>query len=157
MHNEKQVAEALRWIVGILISCGADFQVVGGLAARAFGATRPIVDLDFYVSESDLPQVLAVVDEFCVWGPKHYRDESWDLTFAKLEKNGVQIELGKAEGARYYDRLHRRWMAQDVDFSCSEPRIVLGLEVPVMPRNQLVSYKRALDREVDRLDVEAIR
>lgn len=156
LDNEEHIADALRWIVGVFLSCGADFQVVGGLAARAFGATRPIVDLDFYVRESDLPRVLAAVEEFRVWGPEHYQDDSWDLTFAKLERDGVKIELAKAEGARYFDRLQGRWVGQDVNFSRSESRELFGLELPIIPQDQLMSCKRALDRDVDRLDLEAI-
>ncbi len=39
------------------------------------------------------------------------------------------------------------------DFAHSVPRRVFGIEIPVMPFDQLVSYKRALDRMVDRRDL----
>ena len=92
---DKQVAEALRWISEVRARTGAQYQVVGGLAARAYGATRPLIDLDFYVPAQDLPRVLASVRDSWVWGPEHFRDENWDLTFAKLKKHGVQIELAR--------------------------------------------------------------
>jgi hypothetical protein len=63
-------------------------QAVGGLAARAYGATRPLVDLDFYVRAEDLPRVLGRAGDSWVWGPEHFKDENWDLTVAKLEKHG---------------------------------------------------------------------
>ena len=47
-------------------------------------------------------------------------------------------------------------VAQDIDFSRSESSVILGVEVPVMPQAQLVAYKRALGREVDRLDLEEL-
>ena len=45
----KKVGAALAWIVEILERHGVPYQVVGGLAARAHGAERPIVDIDLYV------------------------------------------------------------------------------------------------------------
>ena len=153
---DQQVAEALRWISEIFTRTGARYQVVGGLAARAYGATRPLVDLDFYVQAEDLPRVLANVGDSCVWGPEHFRDEIWDLTFAKLEKHGVQIELAEAEGARYFSLGTGEWLDQGVVFQNSEQHTVLGVEIPVMPRGQLLAYKRALNRPVDRLDLREI-
>jgi hypothetical protein len=151
---DQNVSEALRWIIDAFARLDAQYQVVGGLAARAYGATRPLIDLDFYVRSVDLPRVLASVADACVWGPEHFKDENWDVTFAKLEKHGVQIELAQAEGARYYSRDAARWMDQDVAFDDSQLRSVLGTEICVMPKNQLVAYKRALNRPVDRLDLQ---
>jgi hypothetical protein len=45
-------------------------------------------------------------------------------------------------------------MDQDVAFDDSQLRSVLGTEICVMPKNQLVAYKRALNRPVDRLDLQ---
>jgi hypothetical protein len=154
--DDQHVREALRWISGVFARTGARYQAVGGLAARAYGATRPIIDLDFYVRAEDLPRVLAMADDSCVWGPEIFKDENWDLTFAKLEKHGVQIELAEAEGARYYSPSMGRWMDQGVAFDDSEQHMVLGVEIEVMPKGQLIAYKRALSRPVDKLDVNEI-
>lgn len=153
---EDQVAEALRWIGEVFARTGAQYQVVGGLAARAYGATRPLVDLDFYVSARDLPRVMGSVGDSRLWGPEHFSDENWDLTFAKLEKHGVQIELAEAEGARFYSPIAGRWLDQDISFQDSEKRVILGVEMEVIPKDQLVTYKRALDRPVDRMDLSEI-
>ena len=154
--TDQQVARALRWISDVFACAGAQYQVVGGLAARAFGATRPLVDLDFYVRAEDLTRVLASVGDSCIWGPEHFKDEKWDLTFAKLERYGVQIELAEAEGAQYYSSGDCKWLDQNVAFHASERCVVLGVEIAVMSKEQLVAYKRALDRPVDRLDLHEI-
>lgn len=49
--------QALSWIVEVLRRAEVPFQVVGGLAARAYGAKRPLADLDFYVPTSRLDDV----------------------------------------------------------------------------------------------------
>ena len=99
---------------------------------------------------------LASVGDSCIWGPEHFKDEKWDLTFAKLERYGVQIELAEAEGAQYYSSGDCKWLDQNVAFHASERCVVLGVEIAVMSKEQLVAYKRALDRPVDRLDLHEI-
>lgn len=156
MVEDERAAQALRWVVDLLEEVPARFQVVGGLAARAHGATRPLVDLDLYVDGRGFDPVLLLARGSVVWGPAQHRDEHWDLRFARLERHGVRIELAEADRARYFDRARGVWVDQGIDFARSEERKVLGTVVPVMPRDQLIEYKRALDRAVDRLDLEQL-
>jgi hypothetical protein len=145
-------AAALRWIVGILEAQAIPFQVVGGLAARAYGATRPLVDLDLYVPTAKLPAIMAAAEADgmvrVVRPPGPYRDADWDLSFAALDHAGQRIELGGADDARYFDRALGLWRSAAIDFAASTPRLVLGVVVPVMPLPELLAYKRALDRPV---------
>ena len=151
--SDQQAAEVLRWICDVFSRAQAKYQTVGGLAARAYGATRPLNDLDFYVRAEDLPRVLDYVGDSLVWGPEHFKDASWDLTFAKVERHGVQIEIAEAEGARYFSPCVGRWLDQNIDFQDSQHRIVLGVDLEVMSKDRLISYKRALNRPVDRMDL----
>jgi hypothetical protein len=152
-----QQAAALRWIVELLEARQIPFQVVGGLAAHAYGATRPLVDLDLYVPSARLPEIAAVAASEpaarLLRAPERYSDAAWDLTFLAFEYAGQRVELGGADEASYFDRRAGRWRDAAIDFSGAVPRAVLGRVVPVMPRAELVAYKRALDREVDRLDL----
>ena len=67
-----------------------------------------------------------------------------------LEYEDQRIELGGADGARHFDRQRGVWADVEVDFAQSMPRRVFGVEIPVMPFDELVASKRALDRKVDR-------
>lgn len=149
-------ARALAWIVDLLTRLDVPFQVVGGLAARAYGASRPLVDLDFYVPTDRLEEIAAAVSAHVVRPPAHHQDDDWDIVFTALEHEGVRIELGGADGARYFDRAARRWTAVEIDFAGAEHRAVLGIGVPLMPLDDLIAYKRALDRPVDREDLAEI-
>ena len=150
-------AAALRWIVDLLDARAVPFQAVGGLAARAYGATRPLVDLDFYVPTARLPEIAAsavatpIVQVARALAP--YCDAAWDLTFVALDYAGQRIELGGADEARYFDRGCGCWRPAAIDFTASRRQIVLGVVIPVMPLAELLAYKRALDRPVDRLDL----
>jgi hypothetical protein len=147
---------ALQWIIGLLDELEVPLQAVGGLAARTYGAKRPLVDFDFYVPTDALEKVAEAASEYVVRAPRHHRDDDWDITFMTLEYDGQKIELGGADGARYHDRLRGMWEDAAVDFERSVPRSVFGVEIPVMPFEQLASYKRGLDRDVDRRDLAEI-
>jgi hypothetical protein len=90
----RQVGEALAWIVGVLERHGVPYQVVGGLAARAYGAVRPIVDVDLYVPFDRAGAALEEIRPNVVWGPEHHAGEDWDLTFLKVDFRGQRVELG---------------------------------------------------------------
>lgn len=149
-------AGALRWIVEILTTHRVPFQTVGGLAARAYGATRELVDLDFYIEMDRFPAIEPEVAPHLVRPPRHHSDDSWDITFAQLVYKGQKIELGGVENAQFYDRGSQRWIPQRINFDRSRWMEIFGVSLPVMPREDLVSYKRMLDREVDRLDLAEI-
>ena len=145
--------QALGWIVEVLRRTDVPFQVVGGLAARAYGAKRPLADLDFYVPTSRLEDVADVTAAYVSRLPSHYQDACWDLTFMKLDYDGRAIELGGADGAQYFDRQAGLWREAGIRFDFSVERTIFGIRVPVMPRDQLIAYKQRLDRDVDRQDV----
>lgn len=149
-------AVALAWVVDLLQRHGISFQAVGGLAARAYGATRPLVDLDFYIPMERFPELLPEISPYVVWGPEHFRDESWDVTFVKLSYAGQPIEFGDRTRAYFFDRSAGAWMRQEIDFERSIWCEVLGVRVPVIPRAELIAYKRQLGRDVDRLDLDEI-
>ena len=49
MDSDK-ISQALTWIVTLLNDQQVQYQIVGGLAAQAYGARRPLVDIDLYYS-----------------------------------------------------------------------------------------------------------
>ena len=76
----RPIAAALGWIAGLLGEAEIPFQVVGGVAAAAYGATREVADIDLYIAADHLPQVMRLVGaDRIVRQPWRHRDESWDL------------------------------------------------------------------------------
>lgn len=144
---------ALRWIIALLRELDVPHQAVGGLAARAYGATRPLADFDFYVPARTLPDLARAAGSYVVRPPSHHRDAWWDLVFMKIEYAGREIELAGAEDTRFFDGAAGEWRDARVDFAASLAKEVCGVAVPVMPLAQLIAYKRALGREVDHQDV----
>jgi hypothetical protein len=47
--DAEKISQALNWIVSLLNRHHIPYQIVGGLAAKAYGARRALVDIDMYV------------------------------------------------------------------------------------------------------------
>lgn len=147
------VAEALTWLKGVLQELEIPFQVVGGLAAIAHGGTRELHDIDVYVPEGALEAILPQVAEHHSHGPLRHRGEHWDCVFMEVRYAGEEIEIADAARTRLRSDPGDAWQPAGVDFGASVAGDAFGVTIPVMPRDQLIDYKRRLGREVDRLDL----
>lgn len=150
------IRRALEWVAGMLDELGIPFQVAGGLAAIAHGSDRPLHDIDIYVPRGTLDAIRSRVEEHGSPAPRRVRSEHWDCFFMEVRHAGVEIELAEAGRTRYRAGTGRPWYAAEVDFDRSVRREVFGMEVPVMPVEDLVRYKRRLGRPVDLEDLAHI-
>jgi hypothetical protein len=156
-EEARKVGGALAWIVGVLERHSVPYQVVGGLAARAYGATRPIFDVDLYVPFDRAKGALEEIQPHVLWGPEHHAGEEWDLTFLKADFGGQRVELGDSSNdTKFFDRGRGRWVAQRVDYGAGVRVELFGVRAWVMPREDLVRYKLLLGRGVDLDDVGQI-
>ena len=149
----QRLRRALRWITRELDALDVPFQVAGGLAARAHGASRPLHDIDLYVPEGALEPLRERLSEHVGREPSRHRGEHWDCYFMTVGYGGEQIELAEAPRTRYRRGGGDDWHEAAVDFERPAVREVFGVELPVMPRERLVAYKERIDRPVDRADV----
>ena len=129
---------------------------MGGLAARAHGATRPLLDIDLYVPDEALPEIATAISETLVRFPVPYQDDDWDLVFLRADYDGQAVEIAGSRSARYRDHRSGEWCDVEVVFDDGVVREVEGVRVPVMPVERLAEYKEALGREVDRWDLEEL-
>ncbi len=145
---------ALAWLVDLFERHAVPYQVVGGLAARAYGATRPVVDVDLYMPFEQAQSLLAEIQPFIVRPPLPHKSDSWDLVYLALEYHDVYIEIGDSSThPRFFNRLDGCWEDQRLDYGASVTANLFEVEVKVMPREELARYKRMLDRDVDHLDL----
>lgn len=155
--DETRLAKALAWVDGLLARHAVPYQIVGGTAAWAYGSRRPIWDIDLYAPLADAPGAVAELLPRAGWGPAAYLGDAWDLTYVKLFHTDVQIEIGYTDPMpRFYSVRQQRWLDQPIDFGRSVALSLFGLEVPVMPLDELAAYKSELGREVDLADLDAI-
>lgn len=160
-NDPQKIGQALSWIVSLLNRYSIPYQVCGGTAARAYGATRPLVDIDIYASLQDNPHFQAFMDEIQPYIIREFTPHlsaSWDILYLALNYQGMQIEIAESTtNPRFYNRRDGRWEDQPIDFAASTIVHLYGVEVALMPKDELLAYKAMLDREVDHLDIEQVR
>ncbi|WP_461534933.1 hypothetical protein [Spongorhabdus nitratireducens] len=156
-QDNKQAA--LKWIVELLNRRNIPFAVCGGLAAISYGSTRPLNDIDLFVPAQYFQQAVEAGRAYISKPAQHYCEvsEGWDLEYVQFIYRDVKIEIGSADHMKIYDRSVKEWVPLEVDFAEVSIRKVLGLEVSVLSKQALLDYKAILGREVDLLDIAAIK
>ncbi len=152
----KNTKEALIWITDILQKQEISFQITGGLAARAYGSERELVDIDIDVPEDSFVKIRDEVSPYIIFGPAQYKSKLWDLFLMTLNYNGQEIDLGGAYKTKIYNMTDKVWIALSVDLSKSNHVSIYGVNLPVISRDELIAYKKILARRVDLLDLESL-
>src|SRR5438128_1635451 len=94
---------ALRWISEILQTHDIPYQVCGGLAARVYGSTRALNDIDLYMPIVRFEEIRTDVEMAITWGPAHEASTHWDLTYVKMRYAEQKIEIGDSEATSIFD------------------------------------------------------
>ncbi len=154
--EEKNTEEAFKWIVGLLKKHSIPFQVSGGFAARLYGSTRELNDIDIGVPDSGLAVLYPDVKQYSTFGPAHYLDEDWDVQLMTLNYKGQEIDIAGRDTIQFFDRTKNTWFPAYREPSKGKIMEVYGLSVPVVPKEVLITYKKKLMREADILDIKAL-
>ncbi len=145
--------EALVWITQILRKHHIPFQIAGGLAARAYGVTRTLVDIDIDIPEDDFDKIKNEVQAYIQYGPSQYQDEHWDLWLMTIRYHGQDIDLCGAYQTKVYDKKKKAWVTLKTDFSQCQYISIEGMALPIIAREALIAYKTLLARPVDHIDL----
>ncbi|MDX1458161.1 MAG: hypothetical protein R3276_11285 [Marinobacter sp.] len=148
---------AARWIVGLLRDRNIPFLICGGLAAKGYGSERELNDIDLFVPGEHFSLVVQVGKDFVSKAAAHRQEEGWDLTYVQFIYEGIKVEVGSADGPKIFDAGSKIWVPLNIDFSRYAMVNLLGLELPLMLKDDLVQYKSTLSRPVDIEDIHAIR
>ncbi|MDE1312663.1 MazG-related protein [Vibrio vulnificus] len=152
----ERVKVALNWLKGLLEAESIEYQIVGGLAATIHGGSREIADIDLYIKNSDANKILDRVGPYISKPLTHYSEYGWDLEYFQLVYRNQKIEIGLAQNTKIQSSLDGSWHQLEIDFSKSVVKSYQGIELQVIPANQLVDYKRILGREVDLIDIQQL-
>lgn len=155
--REQSIHAALDWLVSLLSRQHVPYQVVGGLAAQAYGATRPLVDIDLYIPFDQAQAAIEEMQPYIVRQPLSHRSLAWDLIYLALEYQDVYIEIGDSSTAPcFYNKIDQCWQPQVIDYAASNTVRLYGVDLAVMPKAELIRYKTMLDRDVDHKDIQEI-
>ncbi|KHT62480.1 MazG-related protein [Photobacterium gaetbulicola] len=152
----EKVKNALLWVKDILDSQLVQYQIVGGLAVNIHGGSRQVADIDLYIQRSDANKILPLVTAYISKPLTHYVEGAWDLEYFQLVYQTQKIEIGLSPGTKIRAADSEVWRELPTDFSRSVKGNYMGVEVPTIPVDELVRYKRVLGREVDLIDIEEL-
>lgn len=156
MNYSKEVKSALLWVTSLLKKHAIPFQISGGLAANVYGGVRPIIDIDIDIPNEAFSFLEKEVEKFIIFGPKRYKSDKWDLYLMTLHYAGLEIDLSGISDVRIFDEKINSWVVLSGSLSLAVVENVLGLRLPVIPKDQLISYKKILSRPEDLIDINEI-
>lgn len=155
MNNQRDTKQALEWMVGVLKKHQVPFQISGGCAAKIYGSQRELNDIDIDIPENYFEKILEDVKPYVIYGPAQYKDKKWDLYLMTLNYAGQEIDIG-GQNAKISTRDRSQWIDFHTDFSKAVKKEFLGLEVPAIPKEDLVFYKQLLDGDHQQVDIQSI-
>lgn len=148
---------ALKWIVAILRKHDIPFQVTGGLAAIAYGASRELADIDIDIPEEAFEIIQPAVAAHITFGPAQFKSEQWNLYLMTLNYQGQDIDLSGAYKTKIFNKQKNRWQKIPANFSTTENIKIMEIVVPIIARSELLKYKTMLARQVDLIDIKQIQ
>lgn len=147
--------DALRVVVTKLYQANIPYQVSGGIAAIAYGATRDVYDIDIEVYQKDIPKAAELFKKYVVDPFYHHVQDGFDLWLMTLKIHGVPVDVCQAEGSYVTGRAGTKVrLASDLNQATV---IKFGdLRVSVAAKDELINYKRVLGRPTDIQDIAQI-
>ena len=156
MKSTKNSEKAFHWIIEILNRHNVPFIVLGGLAARAYGSTRELNDIDLVIHRNDFEKILPEVEDYLIFGPQMSKDEETEGYSMELEYEGQDIDIGAEEDCRIFNKKTREWDVLKTNFD-ADMKEVFGITVPLMKKESIIAEKMMFDRTVDREDIEQMQ
>jgi hypothetical protein len=149
--------EVLKFLVQTLNSEDIVFQVSGGLAAIAHGATRPLYDIDLEIHKEDVEKVRRLFKDYVTedWNNDFDgEDDQFDIWMMKLDIRGVPIDINQVEEVYLISKTGERTLQPSA--MDTESKIVEGITLPALKKEPLIAYKKILGRDTDLIDIEQI-
>lgn len=135
---------AFKWIIEILLQHRVPFQITGGLAAHAYGATRPINDIDIEIPEDRFNDIVEEVKPHIVYGPAQFKDKVFEVLLMTLKYQGETIDISGAYKVKICDERTGIWYDMPADISIAQKMEVWGMTAPVAHWKELLEYKTIL-------------
>lgn len=145
--------EVLKQVVNILETHNIPYQITGALAAVAYGAKRPLYDIDIDVHKKDLPKVKKIFSEYIKEDTVHLQDEHFDMYLLHFDVDGVPVDISQAEDCYFTDKAGTK-IRMDSDLATAQEMDIEDIKVFVQNKQDLITYKKILGRETDIQDIE---
>jgi hypothetical protein len=150
-----QATAALRWIIEICERRGIPLRITGGLAAKVYGSSRVLHDIDIDIPDEYLGLLSADVEQYYTMPLQHYKDAKWNLRLMTLDYQGQEIDVG---GSQQWIANHQgNWIKIPICFDNLQYHQIGELIMPIINPHDLIAYKQYLDGEHQQIDIQAIQ
>src|SRR3989344_318130 len=105
----KNTEEALKWIVNILRKHKIPFEIRGGFAAKIYGSTRELADIDVQIKNTKIESIILDIKNYVIFGPKRYKDRNWDLLLLTLRYKGQVIDISGLGSIKIFNKINKKW------------------------------------------------
>lgn len=150
----KNTQEAFKWIIKLLRKKKIDFQITGGLAAKIYGSTRKLADIDIEIANADFAKIIEDVKNYLTYGPARYKDDEFDLLLMKIEYQGQKIDICGVENQKLFNKQNKIWDNEKIVLKNAQKKKIYGYIVPVIKIEELIDYKKKIARAVDIEDIK---
>lgn len=155
---EEKTMKALLFVASVFDENRIPYKIGGGLAARVYGAARPVNDIDISVSGKHFPVIVPKVSAYITAGLKHYLNEKWDCDTLSINYGGQDIDMTDVDTLKMSNLEQTRWMeVKKMRLYDGIRTDINGVIVSIMDPRDLIAYKRELGGEHQLADVAAIQ
>jgi len=153
----RRTSAALHWIYQILKKHRIKFMITGGFATRTYGSNRTLADIDIEIHNTKFPLIESSVHKYIVYGPKRYKDKTFDVLLMTLKYEGQLIDICGSDSEKLFDKENDKWYKEHIDLNNDvSHKKVYDLVVPMEKVKSLIKYKKKISRRVDIQDVRAL-
>lgn len=150
--------DALLWIIDLLEVNDIPFIISGGLAAKIYGATRNLNDIDIGIEDKNLRFVSNIVSAYIIEPLQDYSDSTFTVKWMSLKYHLQEIEVFGINSAKIYDYKIKKWSKLPLNIHEVERKKIFSRTVNVIPKDILVAYKRKIlyEKEKHQQDINEI-
>ena len=148
--------QALTWIVRILRKKNIPFRISGGFAANIYGSKGKLRDIDIEIPDDNFKDIIPEVKSFITLTPYRYKDKFFNIYRMRLRYKGQKIDFSGSKTEKLYNPNKRRWEKSRINLKNAEKKKIYNLIIPVIPKKELIEYKKQLARKIDKEDIAEI-
>jgi hypothetical protein len=147
------VKKTIHWICSILEKHKVPFQITGGLAAIIYGSKRKLNDIDIDIPVKYFKIIFPDIKKHVIFNGR-YKDECFDIPLITISYSGRQIDLAASDSGKMFDKKKGKWVEDEkTDLSKSPEIIFFGKKMKIIPKKDLIEYKKMIARQCDLEDL----
>jgi hypothetical protein len=124
------------------------YQLTGGLAGNLYGSKWRLHDIDFETSFSNLAIIESHFAQFVTIKTSRYLDEEFSIWLLRLKVNDLEIDINEIE-----DFYLNGNIKIETNVEKATDKVFFGRKVKVQPLEDIINYKKILNRQADLNDL----